>query len=907
MKKRSIILILCLVFIALLTGGFYYVNKVVLPSVVRQKIVQGLSDFTSSKVALGGLRLNLLKGLVLEDLVIYDKDTPQQRLAEIKELSAGFLILPSFKEKKVIIPSLSVREATLTIGRRKDGTLTIAYLLEKIKQKNTGATASMPSVIVRQISIKDGAIVWADEALQPAVSARIRLKQAQARLGLNKAILNVSGEVVRGDATTYISIDADYVFSTKNLSGRIVLRDLDMARYLDYLPGAPYAPTQGIVDTLEASFTLREQKTLSSHIQLHSRKINAAYQDIAVSDAEINANLSFSIPTDNWSAWQGNGQIDIVRAALRSKTPVQAEALVTDAHADVMCGPAAISITSQFAVRDLRGQSGDTKATGINASIHAQADIPRPGRTDAENIQPKYKGSLDITSGELDGLPYAGKAKIVSFQASFEEKNINLTRMSAELLGTTIAASGTLKDNALDLKVSGEIGLAALGPIIREHFGGPVKGLSGDADADIRILADLAQKKTSVEGTVLLQEPALAFGDPALPLKASGGRVSFNTQEEKITWHLEDVPLLERTFVLDGTWTGFKTSSCVVKAIAQDMMFEANVNKTDNVLDISSLKLSAKDSRLDGTGQYDLATAAFHLNAGGDINIADLKEWVPQQAVFEKPIDLNGLCHIQFDAAGPAKSWTSWKVNSNITSKALHIKGFAIKDITLNYTQTAGQGLINFLNFKAYNGAGTVKGRVDLNSKGPRYSVTGEIKDLDLNLLKSDIPDMKDKTFYGKLSIQAAAEGTGADTKSISGQSQVVVTDGNIWEFNPLKGLGNFIFMPRFDTLSFSHATGDFTIKDGWMATENLDLMGDDVELLVKGKIGFDGTLDLVAVTQVPTTGPGQSPIGEAVNTAGGMTAISITGSIEKPQYKLQPITQNIFKKLGDLFSSIAP
>lgn len=905
MKKRSIFLIVCVAIAALLAGGFYYANKVLLPSVVRQKIVQGLSDFTSSKVTLGGLRLNLLKGLVLEDLVVYDKDMPQQRLAEIKELSAGFLILPSFKEKKVIIPSLSIRQATLTLGRRKDGTLTIAYLLDKLKSKDT--TGSAPSVIIRQISIKDSAVLWTDEALQPTASVRIRLKQAQARLGLNKAILNVSGEIVRGDATTYISIDADYIFSTKGLSGRIVLRDLDMARYLDYLPGAPYAPVQGIVDTLEASFTLQEQKTLSSQIQLHSRKINAAYQDIAVSDAEINANFSFSAPTDNWSAWQGKGQMDIVRAALRSTTPVQAEALITDAHADVTCGPTAISIVSQFAVMDLRGQSGKIKAANINASVHAQADIPRLAATEAAGAPLKYKGSLDITSGELDGLPYAGKAKIVSLQASFEEKNISLTRMSAELLGTTITASGTFKDNALDLKVSGKIGLAALEPIIREHLGGPVKGLSGDADADIRILADLAQKKTSVEGVALLQEPALAFGDPALPLKASGGRISFNTQEEKITWHLEDVPLLERVFVLDGTWTGFKTSSCVVKAIAQGIVFEASVNKTDNVLDISSLKLSAKDSRLDGTGQYDLATGAFHLNAGGDINIADLEEWVPQKAVFEKPVDLNGLCHIQFDAAGPAKNWTSWKVNSNITSKALHIKGFTIKNITLNYTQTAGQGLINFLNFTAYNGAGTVKGRVDLNSKGPRYSVTGEVKDLDLNLLKSDIPDLKDKTFYGKFSIQAAAEGTGADTKSISGQSQVVVTDGNIWEFNPLKGLGNFIFMPRFDTLSFSHATGDFTIKDGWMATENLDLMGDDVELLVKGKIGFDGTLDLVAVTQVPTTGPGQSPIGEAVNTAGGMTAINITGSIEKPQYKLQPITQNIFNKIQGFLSNIAP
>ncbi len=907
MKKWGVILIIVLVLAGVIAWGLYYANKVLLPSVVRQKIVQGLSDFTASKVTLGGLRLNLLKGLVLEDLVIYDKDAPQQRLAEVKELSAGFLILPSFKEKKIIIPSLSVREAALTIGRRKDGTLTIAYLLEKIKPKKTDTTASMPGIIVRQVNLKDSTVLWTDETIEPAATARIRLKQAEAHLGFNKAELNVSSEIVRGDTTAYISIDADYVYGTNNLNGRIVLRDLDVARYLDYLSGLPYAPAQGILDTLEAKFILKEQKTLSSQIQLHAKNVHMACRDIAVAGAEINANLSFSAPTDNWSAWQGKGQLDISQAALRSTAPLQAEARLTGAHADITCAQAVIGITSDFTVTDLHGQSGNIKAAGINASVHAQVDIPRPGTTDVKDISLKYKGSLDVTSGTLGGLPYVGEAKITSFQASFEEKNISLTHISAELLGTTITASGSLKDNALDLKASGKIGLQALLPVIKEYCGGPVTELSGEADATIHILADLAHKKTSLEGDVLLQEPSLVFGDTAWPLKASRGRISFNTQKERITWHLEGLSLPGRAFDLDGTWKGFQTSSCVVKATAQDMMLEAHINKTNNALDIPSLKISVKDSQLEGSGQYDLATAAFHLNAGGDINITDLKEWVPQKAVFEKPVDLNGLCHIQLNAAGPAKDWTSWKINSNITSKAVHVKGFTIKDIALNYTQTAKQGFINFLNFTAYNGQGEIKGRLDLNTKESRYALTGEIVDLDLNLLKNDIPGMKDKTFYGKLSLQAVADGAWTDPKSISGQGQIVVTDGNIWEFNPLKGLGSFIFMPRFDTLSFSHATGDFSVKDGWLTTENLDLMGQDVELLVKGRISFDGTLDLVAVTQVPTTGPGQSPIGDVINTAGGMTAINITGSIEKPQYKLQPITKNIFKKLGDLLQDIAP
>lgn len=903
MKKRFVILIICCVLAAALAGGLYYANTVLLPSVVRQKIVQGLSDLTSSKVTLDGLRLNLLKGLVLENLVVYDKTSPEKPLAAIKELSATFLIWPSLKGKKIVISSLALRQAVLSLRRQKDGTLNIAYLLDKLKLQD--ASASTPGVMIRQISFKEISVLWTDETMQPTAAVHVRFEEAQARLGFNRANLDVSGEFARENQTTRILINADYVFSAKSLSGRIVLRDLDISRYLDYLSGVPHAPAQGILDTLEADFTLQEQKTLSSRIQLHARNIAATYQDAAANDAEIDASFSFSVPTDNWSALQGRGHLDIIRAALRSKTPVEAQTLISDAHADIACDKAVISIVSDLVIKDLRAKKEDIKATGINAYVHAQALIPRPGTAQEQN-QPKYKGNLDITSGDLDGLPLIEKAKIFSAQASFDQTNISLTRASAELLGTTITASGTLKDNTLHLRATGSIRLARLLPLIKKQYGWPIRELSGEADANIRITTDLAQKKTSLEAEALLREPALTINEPAFRLEASSGRVSFNTQKEKAAWRLEGVSLFERTFVVDATLTGFKTPVCDVKAIARDMTLEARLNKTDNTLDIPSFKAGVKKSRLEGSGQYDLTTAALHLNAAGDINIPDLKEWASDKAVFEKPLDLNGLCRIRIDATGPAKDWTSWKINSNVTSQALRMKGFTIKDVTLNYTQTAGQGFINFLNFTAYNGPGVVRGRLDLRAKESRYTLTGEIKGLDLALLKNDIPDIKDKAFYGSLNIQAIAEGNGADTKSISGQGQLVITNGNIWDFNPLRGLGDFIFIPRFNTLSFSHATGDFLIKEGWLTTDNLELMGQNVEILIRGRIGFDGTLELLAATQIPTTGPGQSPIGDVITQAGGMTAIKITGTIEKPQYKLH-LTQNIFKKLGDFLSSLAP
>ena len=126
-----------------------------------------------------------------------------------------------------------------------------------------------------------------------------------------------------------------------------------------------------------------------------------------------------------------------------------------------------------------------------------------------------------------------------------------------------------------------------------------------------------------------------------------------------------------------------------------------------------------------------------------------------------------------------------------------------------------------------------------------------------------------------------------------------------------MKGLGDFLFIPRFSSLIFTHAQGDFTIQDSTITTDNFELLGTELGLIVEGKMTFSGNLDFLVNTQIPKTSIGPlkefPPAAGEISKAANLTAIKLTGTVQNPKYKLQPIGENIMKKLSDLFSNITP
>ena len=175
---------------------------------------------------------------------------------------------------------------------------------------------------------------------------------------------------------------------------------------------------------------------------------------------------------------------------------------------------------------------------------------------------------------------------------------------------------------------------------------------------------------------------------------------------------------------------------------------------------------------------------------------------------------------------------------------------------------------------------------------------------------------MKNKTFYGILGLNISISGVANDVKSLKGESSLVIKNGNLLEFNPLKGLVSFFFIPHFGNIVFTHAQGDFTISDGFITTDNLELLGPELGLIAEGKMSFSGDLDFLVNAQAiqpgqkETAGEQAGIIGkttEVVAKAGSLTGIKISGTINKPKYKIQPIAENIIKKVGDILSNLVP
>ena len=96
MKK---ILILIIVIILAVSAGIFYLNKTILPTKIKAEIVNGLESITQKKVILGSVQLNIVKGLVLKDLIIRDD---LNAIINVKEAHCRFLILPLFNKKIMI-------------------------------------------------------------------------------------------------------------------------------------------------------------------------------------------------------------------------------------------------------------------------------------------------------------------------------------------------------------------------------------------------------------------------------------------------------------------------------------------------------------------------------------------------------------------------------------------------------------------------------------------------------------------------------------------------------------------------------------------------------------------------------------------------------------------------------------
>ncbi len=234
----------------------------------------------------------------------------------------------------------------------------------------------------------------------------------------------------------------------------------------------------------------------------------------------------------------------------------------------------------------------------------------------------------------------------------------------------------------------------------------------------------------------------------------------------------------------------------------------------------------------------------------------------------------------------------------------------AIDDFDLRYRLENNVFTVQQLNGKVAQGTFTANGSVDLGRKVPAYTSRLNLQGIQADpLVKAFFPQAAG-TVFGTMNLQAALEGEGIEKamleKNLSGQGDVLLTDGQLTGAGLVQGLAEFLNLEELRVLRFSKATGNFSVRQGKVLVKS-DVNGKDVRLQPQGTVGLNGGLDLALNLQVsPALAKriGSSQITQLLSSQQGWTQIPVKvgGTVNAPRFYLDTaaLGKKIQEKAGE-------
>ncbi len=904
--KRKKLTILIIVFILLLSiaAGIFYVAKTVLPSVIREKIITGISSLTSSKVTVGDIKINLLKGIVISDLTIFDKENSSLELCSLKEASAVFFILPIIKNQKIIIPELRLKSLQLNLLHKKDNTFNISYLFNK-KDAQTKENKKSPSILILATKLTDANISIVDETTAAPVSANLIIPKLTLHTGFKKLALETNAEITKDKQTIKSNLKAIYTYNPERLLINVSVDKINVSVAKEYIEKLPFNILTGELNAIKINCAI-DDNSMIADANMDLSQASVGYNQVELKNASGSINILAKGRKDNLKAMTHEGKLNIASAAFGYDGVVKATGSIEKSNCNYSITPDGLNLSASVTATGINGQKDAISFKNAGLQTNVKLTIATNPKDNSKN-NINYEGSASVKCNEVIGVPKVNKIQSVDAALSFKTNSFFLEQFNAKILNTDVTAKGKLVDNKLDVDAEGDFDLEILSELIKKNFASADFDISGTTEAKVHISQDLSkQEAASFTGEAELQNASLVIPKQKLSFETDKGTIKFNTAQETLSWRFSSVKYLVNNFGFTGNLNNFKTPSISGEISASDINIKAKTTIKDGAIQSLAAAGTYKNSTFDLNGEINSKQV---LTISGQINLrlGDLKFILPNAKDNLDSMMLGGSCLIGIDANGPVSDYKLWNIDAKITSNVISIYGLKLNNLLANYSQSNSQGYINSLVFEAYDGKGEINGRINLANKDIGYALRASLKNININKAMLDTP-LKDKKFGGILNADILINGLANNLNSMKGEGSLSIKDGNLWEFNPLRGLGDFLFIPRFTSITFTNAAGDFAIQDGYVSTENFEMTGSELGLLVEGKIGFKGELEFLVNTEVKLPGEGKAQkIGEAITTAGNLTAIKITGTVKEPKYTLQPIGENILKRVGEIFSNILP
>jgi AsmA protein len=241
-------------------------------------------------------------------------------------------------------------------------------------------------------------------------------------------------------------------------------------------------------------------------------------------------------------------------------------------------------------------------------------------------------------------------------------------------------------------------------------------------------------------------------------------------------------------------------------------------------------------------------------------------------------------------------------------------KGLSIDNFIARYTLRDNILTISQLDGNIAGGAFSNKARVDLGTKGLAYSAEIDIKTIQADPLITAFIPKAAGALLGAMNLDLSIKGRGTQwdtlSKKLSGQGNMLVSDGRLISPDLVKGFASFLQLANTDEIRFQNFQGDVKIVNG-KAQINSSLISDEIKLFPKGTVGLDGNLNMSMDTRLSPQLTGRldsrGNVSSYLTDDDGWSQIPLllTGNYAAPRFGLDPkgvqkqATRALEKELG--------
>lgn len=629
--KKKIVLAFLIIFVVF-CFGIIYLNTVFLPTRIKSLLIESLSKQTHKQVSIDSLRFNILKGLVVKNLQIFDDSG---NLVKFQEASCTFLIVP-FLKKQIIIPSITIRSATIFLRRKSDNSINLLDLLQgKSDEENKGPF----NIVLYGLRIIASRLEFQDNAVSPAFSKNIEDLNIAVNFALPAKIkFKLQGKEA-GDSGFKITAVGEYSMSQRQLLGTVYLSGLFFQELSAYYQQTGLTVSAGLAD-LTGKIVLKDN-SLNSAVVLKMK--NLVFKRDALQGsvyAVINAHLAYGLDDKHLGY---SGIADIIHSELTGLPSLDSISNINGIVRFDARGIRAESLGCRF-----EGIPVEAKISLIDMSdplINIEAKTAMDLAALKNILKDKFSFSVPVELSGASNLavitrhrfssagPWEISASLASqdlkLDANFslEKNKCNFSKIEARYLNSSFSLAkdmtlGVAKDNAVSLP----------------------SDLKGILDVDLKDIPGLLKKnkiewdKIKPEGLIHVNlslsgnlndlvscQAEAAISGPILSAYGLHGTDFFAkvSQAEKVIT-LTDARL--------SLYEGMLSAGASLNLDSQNLPYRINVEAENLKLEKLKLDTSAKEKDISGTIQTQVKLNGFgldlaKLSGAGKIILSDGRFW----------------------------------------------------------------------------------------------------------------------------------------------------------------------------------------------------------------------------------------------------------------------------------------